>query len=267
MANTLGKRKRLGEQDDSKDYIEPDEDIRTRFQRAFEAKFRPLPEPVKRAISPTSELSEGESAESDWDGIPEHPNEVQVFQHEVANVTTIDEPLADAKSFMVCSPREARVRTSKVPASAEEDSSEAANLKHDLALQRLLKESHLLDPSAFSGAAAVEGKGRLKALDLRLQDLGAKKPLSEQKMPLAHRQGIKTKAADREAVRRREAVENGIVLERASAAPKTALKRRDRGIGKPAVGKFRGGTLKLSSRDVRTIEGPKARSKRKGRPI
>jgi len=124
----------------------------------------------------------------------------------------------------------------------------------------------MLDPSTFQGCSnAVEGKGRLKALDSRLRDLGAKQPVSEQeKMPLAHRKGIKAKATTRETVRRKEAAENGVVLEKAKMAAKSAT-RRDRGIGAPSVGKFRGGMLKLSSRDVKAISGPKQSDRGKDR--
>lgn len=156
-------------------------------------------------------------------------------------------------------------------ADEEEDSSEAANLKHDLALQRLLKESHLINPENPT-TAGPEGKSRLQALDLRLQDLGAKKALAEQtKMPLAHRRGIQAKAAGREVSRRKEAAENGVILERKKGKLTARVgggggdvggggaERRERGIGNPSVGKFRGGTLRLSSRDVKSIEGPKQR--------
>ena len=74
----------------------------------------------------------------------------------------------------------------------EEDAHDSVNLKHDLALQRLLKESHLLDSA---DDLAPTGKNRLKALDLRMQSLGAKTSLYAQtKMPTAHRRGIKAKA-------------------------------------------------------------------------
>ena len=147
---------------------------------------------------------------------------------------------------------------------------ESANLKHDLALQRLLKESHLLKPSSTSSSnisAGPEGKSRLKALDLRLRDLGAKKAVTEQeKMPIAHRKGMVAKAASREASRRKEATENGIILERVkmAAAKPEQHRRRERGVDAPGVGKSRGGTLKLSSRDVKAIEGPKQRMGGKG---
>ena len=153
-------------------------------------------------------------------------------------------------------------------ANSEEEYIEAANVKNDLALQRLLKESHILDPSTFTGkASAPDGKGREKALDLRLQSLGAKQSiLEDSKMPLSHRKGISAKATSREETRRKEAVESGVVLEKVKSAVKT-VNRRERSIGGPAVGKFKSGTLKLSSRDVKAIQGPKQKRTgvRKGR--
>ena len=66
------------------------------------------------------------------------------------------------------------------------------------------------------------------------------------------------KAAVREETRRSEARENGIVLERVRGKGGEAKgKRRERGVGAPAVGRFSGGTLRLSRRDVEEIEGPK----------
>lgn len=76
---------------------------------------------------------------------------------------------------------------------------------------------------------------------------------------MAHRKGILAKAAVKEEVRRREAKENGVILERAIKVKKGGDQRRERGVGGPGVGKFRGGTLKLSKRDVADIEGPKRR--------
>lgn len=75
-------------------------------------------------------------------------------------------------------------------------------------------------------------------------------------MPMAHRKGIAAKGAEKEGVRRREAQENGIILEKATKK-KTAAARRERGIGAPTVGKFEGGMLKLSRKDVADIQGPK----------
>jgi hypothetical protein len=95
-----------------------------------------------------------------------------------------------------------------------------------------------------------------------MQSLGSNNSLFEQqKMPMSHRVGIKGKAMKREASRRREAKENGIILEKPNFKSKNALKKRERGVGVPAVGKFIAGTLKLSNRDVMSITGPSRMSK------
>ena len=128
------------------------------------------------------------------------------------------------------------------------------NLKHDIDLQRLLKESHLLEQAK---ASSTPGSHRHKAVDMRMQSLGSKGSMFHQeKMPLAHRKGILAKSAGQEAIRRKEAQENGIILERASGKSRPDEGRRERGVDVPAVGKFRGGTLKLSKKDILDIQGP-----------
>jgi hypothetical protein len=79
--------------------------------------------------------------------------------------------------------------------------------------------------------------------------------LKQEKMPMSHRKGIITKNSEKEDRRRREARENGIILEKAKMK-KTSEGMRDRGVGAPGVGKFSGGTLKLSKKDISDIEGP-----------
>ena len=136
-----------------------------------------------------------------------------------------------------------------------ETAAEAINLKHDLDLQRLLKESHLLDRSP---SPALSHTHRHRAIDLRMQSLGAKCSLfTQEKMPLSHRRGIIAKAKQKEATRRKEAKENGIILEKEATARKGKGVRRERGIGGPAIGKFKGGTLKLSRKDINDVQGPK----------
>lgn len=141
------------------------------------------------------------------------------------------------------------------------------SLKNDLALQRLLKESHLLTPSSSTSTLNPVGKNRHKAIDLRMQDLGSKGSIfAQEKMPLGHRRGIIEKAGEREERRRREAKENGIVLEREKREKKKGDgKRRERGIGGPSVGSFKGGMLRLSKKDVLEIQGPKKGGKGKGK--
>lgn len=134
----------------------------------------------------------------------------------------------------------------------KESAAESINLKHDLELQRLLKESHLLDGSS----GPLTHTQRHKAIDLRMQSLGAKTSLFTQaKMPLSHRRGIIAKAAQKEAKRRKEAKENGIILEKEARQRHVKSVKRDRGVGGPTVGKFKNGELKLSRRDIRDIQG------------
>lgn len=74
---------------------------------------------------------------------------------------------------------------------------------------------------------------------------------------MAHRQGIKAKAHSREKLRRTDALENGILLEKASQKGSSDKHRRERGVDAPGVGRFREGTLKLSRRDIADIQSPK----------
>lgn len=113
-------------------------------------------------------------------------------------------------------------------------------------------------------AAENPGKQRQLALDLRLQALGAKQSaFAQQKMPVAHRVGITKKADQKETLRRKDAKENGVILEKANKTSKNV--RRDRGVDVPGVGKFAGGTLKLSRQDIASIQGPPRAAAKKGR--
>lgn len=90
--------------------------------------------------------------------------------------------------------------------------------------------------------------------------------MDQAKMPLSHLRGIKAKAISRESKRRKEAAENGIILERAKGKSDGKTERkRERAVDGPGVGKFRGGTLTLSKKDVRAIEGPKKSAFGKGK--
>ncbi|KAI7707100.1 hypothetical protein KC322_g5618 [Hortaea werneckii] len=280
MAISTGKRKRQDDVENVSNSNSDDDDIRARFQKAFEAKFKPLEvnqKPQKDAALEQDVVQEDDQddsddlEDSDWSGISGEEDGVEVVSHAEAKPNDDIARQRGAKSFMSSKPPSSNERPGKtakqLKENPEEDASESANLKHDLALQRLLKESHLLDPSSFDGTnTAPEGKSRLKALDMRLQDLGAKKgTLEQEKMPLSHRKGIKAKAANREVARRKDAAENGIILEKAKAT-KGAERRRERGVGAPSVGKFKGGTLQLSSRDVKSMERPRhAQGGKKGK--
>ncbi|WPH00894.1 Hypothetical protein R9X50_00372800 [Acrodontium crateriforme] len=285
MAVSLGKRKRPEPKKvvakktakAEKSESDSDDDIRARFQRAFEARFKPLetPKVPVRQDASGDESDEAEvQADSDWSGISDEEDAVEVVEHGPGIELDREEQKREMKAFMSSKPPSSKESISNIfkakSKPTEDEAGESDNLKHDLALQRLLKESHLLDPTTFGTAQSTNepsGKSRLKALNLRLEDLGAKKGIMDQaKMPLSHLRGIKAKAISRESKRRKEAAENGIILERAKGTMKGKPERkRERGVDGPGVGKFRGGTLSLSKKDVRAIEGPKKSGFGKGK--
>ena len=155
----------------------------------------------------------------------------------------------------------------------EDHITEASHLKNDLALQNLLRESHLLsthNPTYSTRAINASNNTakpssistRHKLTDLHLQSLGAKTSIyTQKKMPMQFRKGIVAKANLRDDLRRKEARENGIILERKSGSGSGGGKKgerrkeRDKGVGAPSVGKFRNGTLTLSRKDVGSITG------------
>lgn len=151
-------------------------------------------------------------------------------------------------------------------------------LKQDLELRRLIAESHLLAPShgstspfassvvhggATEPKAFTAGRTRQRATDMRLQALGSKGSiLKQEKMPMNMRKGMVAAAEGREAKRRREAKENGVILEKSGGsgggngkAAKKKQRPRERGVDGPAVGRMKGAELRISDRDVRKIEG------------
>lgn len=130
-------------------------------------------------------------------------------------------------------------RKNQDSADPDEATTDAANLKKDLALQRLLKESHLLDSQS---SLSHSGQNRHKALDLRLRDMGSKSSIfRQQKMPLAQRKGILAKATERESNRRRTAQENGIILEKAIRSKKKDKGKRQGASVLRALANFKAG--------------------------
>jgi hypothetical protein len=82
---------------------------------------------------------------------------------------------------------------------------------------------------------------------------------------MSHRKGIISKQNETEDRRRKEAKENGIILEKAKIGTKRgSAGKRERGVDAPGVGRFSGGTLKLSKKDVFDIEGPKSSTSSRG---
>ncbi|KAF2226099.1 hypothetical protein BDZ85DRAFT_248037 [Elsinoe ampelina] len=252
---------------------EEQEDITAIFRRAFEAKFAPLDPALQLPAQQEKDESDSLPSEDDasWSGFSRDSSPEEITAPDLPSTTPLTgrEKRAFMSSRLPTSSDAAPSSTSQknkkpTPSDPDEESSEKLNLANDLALQRLLKESHLLSSPSSS---ALSGKTRLKALELRMADLGAKTSVLAQKdMPLSHRKGIERKKRLREEERRREAKENGIVLEREKRADKGKERgRRDRGVDAPGVGRFEGGVLRLSRGDVEGIQGRGGRGGRSAR--
>ncbi|KAF2496576.1 hypothetical protein BU16DRAFT_437211, partial [Lophium mytilinum] len=218
------KRRRVSRTELEQDSQSPDlsdssnaEDLQAIFKRAFEAKFKPLaPKTQKHKLpEPAEELEDGD--EDSWDGIePEEEEQIEVVEHVVVKHERDGRAKEEAKAFLSSKPPSLSAAPKPKPQVVEpaDADTEAGNLKNDLALQRLLRESHLLDTSNATQSLTLSGSNRHKAIDLRLQSLGSKTSiLTQESMPMSHRKGISAKAAVKEAQRRKEAKENGIILE------------------------------------------------------
>ncbi|OAP56652.1 hypothetical protein AYL99_08764 [Fonsecaea erecta] len=269
-------RQRLRSLDDEQAVASPVAVDREIFRKYFESTFEPLPE-TEITINPPQEKEEddedkgedddahGDSEEEpEWDGLSDP--ELTTLQLRLCNFTPRvawqkkPEHVGNSSSHSCSRPpkeidRAGRQGPVQEADEGEDAAAEALNLKHDLDLQRLLKESHLLEQA--TKASSTPGTHRHKVVDMRMQALGSKSSMFHQeKMPLAHRKGILAKAAGREASRRKEARENGIILEKASGKKTSKDARRERAVDVPTVGRFRGGTLTLSKKDVFDIQGP-----------
>ena len=308
------------EQNDASDDSDDNATARALFQRAFEKKFKPLEgseKPArekKPAVEDNSEEDDDDEDEDEdedsQDSGPGSDNDSDDFSGFSESEETNQAPakpqieVIEDRTFRRADPAEEKrlkkqFMSAKIPstpkypiahkpsatataaaAGTDAQDDESNNLQNDLALQRLLKESHLLDANTFSAtgtaSSAPEGAARLKALDMRIRDLGGKKShLEQDRMPIAFRKGMVAKAGEREDKRRTEAKENGIILERfgsksaggAVAATRGGGRERKKAIGTggPDVGTFRGATLRLSKNDIKGIEGSGKRGGKGGR--
>ncbi|CAO1603914.1 pre-rRNA processing and 40S ribosomal subunit assembly [Xanthoria calcicola] len=282
MTVVIGKRKRREYLTDSKlcQEVEArsshDSRLKALLRQSFENKFEPL-ETCSPMSGQDSFLNDDPGPDHDpneWtgfsDGDEDEDKEVPeaiVFHHQNNRTARGDISKQELKSFMGAKPpteeikpRSSSKRRATESQDPEETATDAANLKKDLALERLLQESHLLDPRS---SLTPSGRNRHKAMDVRQQALGSKTSVfAQQKMPQAQRKGIVAKATEREEKRRREAKESGIILEKAVKS-KTKDLKRERGVGAPSVGKFSRGMLTLSKRDVNIIVGPAKKPKRR----
>ncbi|KAM0670801.1 hypothetical protein MY8738_005882 [Beauveria namnaoensis] len=258
----------------------------------------------------SDEEEQGDSAEEHEDEDEDEAPTVQVIDHSKPQVPK--EPKMskkELKAFMsskVIDHTAPRTTTTDTPSSSSSAKPAKALpedapslIAQDLELRRLLSESHLLTPShnnaasrsVFSSSvvggdssssssssslepkAFASGRTRQKTTDLRLQALGAKTSvLKQEKMPMNMRKGIVAAARMREERRRREAKENGIILERSGSGSgsgngkkKGSRARQEKGVHGPGIGRMRGAELRISEGDVRRIEGSRDTFGRRGR--
>lgn len=154
----------------------------------------------------------------------------------------------------------------------KEESEEQLNLDNDLALQRLIKESHILAEAGLSGvdiSTGITGRARHKTLDLRLDDLGLATTKTGQ-IPMNMRKGMISKQASRKERHVREAKEAGIVLARTTKKEVPLGKRdkskwRERGLKINSVGRETRHGLFISKSEISKYTGTSSGSgKRNG---
>ncbi|KAL6356242.1 hypothetical protein LRP88_09833 [Fusarium phalaenopsidis] len=233
---------------------------------------------------------EGSEDNDEWGGLSDDEQSEEEEEEEVSTIEVVDHsgaqppkpttmPKRELKAFMSSRPPDQTSRKTEPSAAPATSSSSAlpedapSLLAQDLELRRLLAESHLLAPAINGAGHAVAakafdaGRTRNKATDLRIQALGSKISIHKQeKMPMNMRKGIVAAAGAREAKRRREAKENGVILERETGKKKGRRERkRDFGVDRPGVGRLKGAELRLSDRDIRGIEGSRDTFGRRGR--
>ncbi|OLL22794.1 hypothetical protein NEOLI_004687 [Neolecta irregularis DAH-3] len=142
----------------------------------------------------------------------------------------------------------------------DDDDDDSINLKHDVALQRLLRESHLLHKEASSERGLeLTGKSRIKALEQYATSLGGK--VKADRTPMRIKRGIKEKAQKRKEKNAREAMEAGIVTSKEKKVKKRVFKKNSGLDNLHRVGKFKGGTLSINESEIRRVNraGQKAR--------
>ncbi|KAI6782162.1 uncharacterized protein J7T54_002399 [Emericellopsis cladophorae] len=282
----LGKRKALAPSKEEE--IDAEEILR----RHFEARFAPLETPTAPAVADTDERTtnevdesdddaeqdEDDNAEDEWGGLSDDAigdsDEDEEDDFEEA-VEVVDHSTSQPSKPQTMSKHELRAfMSSKAPSSEPKKQQPPpltksktlpedapSLLANDLELRRLLSESHLLAAPKSSSFAEpkpfTSGKVRKKATDMRVQALGSKSSiLTQDNVPMAIRKGMNSAREERESKRRREAKENGIILERPQNGKQKERKRDfGGGVDRPGVGRMKGAQLTISDRDIQRVEG------------
>ncbi|PFH58967.1 hypothetical protein XA68_12964 [Ophiocordyceps unilateralis] len=237
------------------------------FRRHFEARFQPLPSPSGRKAADDDD----DQGEDEWMGLSDRESCASDVELDEAVIEVVDHSATPHHATIL--PTESPPNPKPIITTTQSTDPEDAPslLAQDLALRRLLSESHLLQTIPRHDKLFSTGRARLRAMDLRLgSDPSASSSSSSQqqqqqqqqqqkKMPMKMRKGMRAAAAARDDKRRRHARENGIVLEKSplstTTAAKKALTRKLPRRHRHAVGSMKRAELRLSSRDVDSIQG------------
>lgn len=101
---SIGKRKRDGGDSASDDEFEDESAMRARFQRAFEAKFKPLErlQPLRRIVEMgTGDANESNESDSDWSGLSADGDLVDVVHYDGTHDGQQQDDKLEKKAFMV----------------------------------------------------------------------------------------------------------------------------------------------------------------------
>jgi Domain of unknown function (DUF4602) len=139
---------------------------------------------------------------------------------------------------------------------------ERENLKNDVALQRLLRESNIL---AEYHDRDDPGRLRHRTIESRISHLGGKEG-PKGNIPLRIRKGIETAKVQRQEKKEREAQEAGLIMPKKRKVK--PVKTRERGLNtKSGVGKFKNGMLQVSEREIRKINNAGSGISKRGKGV
>lgn len=262
-----------------------EEELQEIFRRNFERQFGSV-DGAEGKESEESEQSEDESEGEEEDQHSSHSSEdedekedqdegessdegPQVVRFDGTSVNQNSKPLSGLLSknakrkFMSSTAPKSEDSSKKPKLTKKEEKEEQEDLKNDLALQRLIQESHILAGTTkhgyYTGADisteydAPIGKARLKVMSSRLDKLGVKG--KQDKIPMLaqrHRTNRETRLRDEYEAYARE---NGIVMASTSKKPSKKPVKRQRGLKIASVGRETKHGLRISKKDIAQVTG------------
>ncbi|KAK9480059.1 hypothetical protein V1514DRAFT_362042 [Lipomyces japonicus] len=194
------------------------------------------------------------------------------------------------KSELALEAEKKKLQRMKLRNQVDDDDDNNDNLKHDVELQRLITESHILSEASTKTKSLSSssnffsfnpiGKVRLKTLDARIESLalqsGGKnksnkkdyysvnpkslieikeKKFNKEKLSMRMRKGMVSKQAERKHKYEERAKDAGIVLPIATGSKKSGrTDRRDRGLKLQSVGRHTKSGLQISKAEIARIK-------------